>query len=195
LCIGHPPFAATVCDVAADLIRGDYVTWPGQVLRARNAGAPVVDSISNGFSVRLVMDGENRDCLFNYLDDSSDQLLVFSDKITARQDPLLHDKLLRSARALASKGKLHVHFSNVDGDEASILNGLTDAGTIIVEDGLNHIKALVSDRARALVTSFNVLSFSGRSSKRSSAFEVGIEIRPIGAIPDLLANLVSHLLA
>jgi phosphatidylserine/phosphatidylglycerophosphate/cardiolipin synthase-like enzyme len=192
LCVSSREFAAVACDVAADLFRERNAAWPAQILRTR-VDPESSAAITDGLEIRLVMDAENRDCLFNYLDQSVERLLIFSDKVTSKEDPLLRDKLLRTARALAVHSRLAIRFSSVDGDRAPILDGLKDAGAIVVEDGSNHMKALVSDDLRALITSFNLLSFGGHSSRRSSVFEMGIELRTAGSAVNLFETLLAPL--
>ena len=192
LCVSSPEFAAVVGDAAADLFREGSVSWPAQIMRTRVKHEPSTDARGN-ISIRLVMDAENRDCLFDYLDTSTERLLIFSDKVTAREDPLLRDKLLRSAHSLSTHSGLVVRFSATDGDHAPILQGLTDAGANVVQDGSNYSKALVSDDLRALVTSFNLLSFGGHSSRRASTFEVGVEVRTSNAESNSLRTLFASL--
>jgi phosphatidylserine/phosphatidylglycerophosphate/cardiolipin synthase-like enzyme len=191
LCIENAIFAAIVCDIAADLFREGGAMWPAQMLRTRikASSSPMSEPV---MEARLVMDAEHRDCLFSYLDSSRDRLLVYSDKVTSKEDPLLREKLIRTARELCSRHGLGVGFSSVDGDRASIIDGLADLGANVLGDGVNHMKALLSDDVRALVTSFNLLSFGGRSSRRSSGFEIGIELR-VPASSDGLQKLLAGL--
>jgi predicted transcriptional regulator len=192
LCISCPEFAAVVGDAAADLFREGSVAWPAQIMRTR-VKHKVSNTTNVGMEIRLVMDAENRDCLFDYLDNSSKRLLIFSDKVTSKEDSLLHDKLLRSAHMLSAYSGLVIRFNSTDGDNAPILEGLTLAGASVTQDGSNHSKALVSDDARALVTSFNLLSFGGHSSRRGSAFEVGVEIRNSDGEPNFIKTLFGGL--
>lgn len=140
-------------------------------------------------AVRLVADGDNRECLFAYLEQAQDRLVIMSDKVTAREDPLLRERLLQTARSLVARSRLTIRFSAVDGDSAPLLAGLRDAGTMIFEDGKNHAKVLLRDDTRALVTSFNLLSFGGRSARRSSGFELGLELRTASPAPQLFQRL------
>ena len=112
-----------------------------------------------------------------------------SDKVTAREDPLLREKLLQTARSLVTRSRLAIRFSAVDGDSAPLLAGLSEAGAAISEDGKNHAKVLLRDDVRALVTSFNLLSFGGRSGRRSSGFELGLELRASASAPELFGRL------
>jgi hypothetical protein len=139
------------------------------------------------------MDADNRDCLFAYLDESRDRLVVTSDKVTSKEDPLLRDKLRSSAQLLSSRSRLVLRYSSVDGERAPLLDGVSDAGATIICDERNHTKALVGDNHRALVTSFNLLSFGGHSSKRAAAFEIGIEMRANGLGPGLFQGLFAPL--
>jgi phosphatidylserine/phosphatidylglycerophosphate/cardiolipin synthase-like enzyme len=144
-------------------------------------------------AVRLVTDADNRECLFAYLEQAQERLVVMSDKVTAREDPLLREKLLRAARSLVSRSGLTIRFSAVDGDSAPLLAGLSEAGAMISEDGKNHAKVLLRDDVRALVTSFNLLSFGGRSVRRSSGFELGLELRAASGAPELFQGLFAAL--
>jgi phosphatidylserine/phosphatidylglycerophosphate/cardiolipin synthase-like enzyme len=191
LAVSNANLAVAVCDVAADLFREDRVAWPVQVLRSR-ASTELRDAAENlEFAVRLVADADNRECLFAYLEQAQERLVIMSDKVTARKDPLLHEKLLQSARSLAARSRLAVHFSSVDGDSAPLLAGLRDAGASIFEDGKNHAKVLLRDDVRVLVTSFNLLSFGGRSGRRSSGFELGLELRAASPAPEIFQRLYS----
>jgi len=193
LLVSSTDLAVTVCDVAADLFREDHVAWPAQVLRSR-AGSGLNGGTENAeLAVRLVADADNRECLFAYLEQAQDRLVVTSDKVTAREDPLLREKLLQRARALATRSRLTIRFNAVDGDRAPMLDGLRDAGAMIVEDGKNHAKVLLRDDTRALVTSYNLLSFGGRSGRRSSGFELGLELRTPRPAPELFQRLFAAL--
>jgi hypothetical protein len=101
--------------------------------------------------------------------------------------------LLRTSRRLSAHSHLTVRFSSIDGDRAPLLEGLTDAGAVVLQDAVNHVKALVRDDLRALITSFNLLSFGGRSGRRSSAFEIGLELRAASPEPEIFETLFSRL--
>jgi phosphatidylserine/phosphatidylglycerophosphate/cardiolipin synthase-like enzyme len=185
--------AVAVCDVAADLFREDRVAWPAQVLRSRSSSGLSSATDNTELAVRLVADADNRECLFAYLEQAQDRLVIASDKVTAREDPLLREKLLQAARSLVARSQLTIRFSAVDGDRAPLLAGLKDAGAAIFEDGKNHTKVLLRDDTRALVTSFNLLSFGGRSGRRSSGFELGLELRAARPAPELFQRLFAAL--
>jgi hypothetical protein len=193
LLVSSADLAVGVCDVAADLFREDRVAWPVQVLRS-SASSGLSGATENAeLAVRLVTDADNRECLFAYLEQAQDQLVITSDKVTAREDPLLHEQLLQRARSLVPRSRLTIRFNAVDGDRAPLLDGLMDAGAVIVEDGKNHAKMLLRDDTRALVTSFNLLSFGGRSGRRSSGFELGLELRTAAPAPELFKKLFAAL--
>jgi phosphatidylserine/phosphatidylglycerophosphate/cardiolipin synthase-like enzyme/DNA-binding transcriptional ArsR family regulator len=188
LAITSAGLVSEVCDVAADLFRDIGVAWPAQVLRLATRPGP--SSTQQGeISVRLVMDGENRDHLFDYLDESRNRVVVTSDKVTSKDDPLLRDKIRHSAQLLSGQSQLVLLYSSIDGERAPVLDGVADSGATVICEEQNHTKALVSDDRRALVTSFNLLSFGGHSSKRSAAFEIGIEIQTNGPAPELFRTL------
>jgi phosphatidylserine/phosphatidylglycerophosphate/cardiolipin synthase-like enzyme len=181
-----------VCDVAADLFRDISIAWPAQLLRV--ATRPDQKASQGGkMAVRLVMDADNRGRLFAYLEESRSRLFITSDKITSKDDPLLRDRLRHSAQLLSNKSQLVIRYSSIDGERAPLLDGVADAGAAILCDEENHTKALVSDDKRALVTSFNLLSFGGHSSKRSTAFELGIEIQTNEQVPELFRSLFEPL--
>ncbi len=193
LLVSSANLAVAVCDIAADLFREDRVAWPAQMLRSRERSEPRGDTKNSQLAVRLVADADNRECLFAYLEQARDRLVIMSDKVTAREDPLLHEKLLQTARSLAMRSRLVICFNAVDGDRAPLLAGLNKAGATIFEDGKNHAKVLLRDDIRALVTSFNLLSFGGRSGRRSSGFELGLEVRAASRTPELFRTLFTTL--
>ena len=169
-----------VCDIAADLFRDVSVAWPAQVLRSATSPdqrANQRDTQRDTIAARLVMDADNRGRLFAYLDESRTRLFVTTDKVTSKDDHLLRDKLKYSAQLLSNESRLVIRYGSIDGEHAPLLDGVADAGATILCDEQNHTKCLVSDDKRALVTSFNLLSFGGHSSRRSAAFEIGIEIQ------------------
>jgi hypothetical protein len=47
------------------------------------------------------------------------------------------------------------------------------------------------DNVRVLVTSFNLLSFGGRSGRRPSGFELGVELRTGSDTRELLPKLIA----
>lgn len=169
--------AAAACDVAADLFRDGRVAWPAQVLRSRPYFRAPHAAQSGEVDVRLVLDAGNRACVFAYLDDAQQQVVIASGKVTDKEDPFLREKLLQATRKLALGLRLALRFSSIDGDHAPLIQGLRDAGAVVIQDGRNHVKAALLDDRRALVTSFNLLSFGGHSWRRSSVFEMGIEIK------------------
>jgi hypothetical protein len=193
LLVSSADLAVAVCDVAADLFREDRVAWPVQVLRSCVSSGLSGTTENAELAVRLVADADNRECLFAYLEQAQERIVITSDKVTAREDPWLREKLLRTARSLAARSRLTIRFSAVDGDRAPLLAGLGDAGAAIVEDGKNHTKALIRDDSRALVTSFNLLSFGGRSGRRSTGFELGLELRAASPAPELFRKLLAPL--
>jgi predicted transcriptional regulator len=193
LLVSSANLAVAVCDVAADLFREDRVAWPVQVLRSL-ANTELKGTTEDAeLAVRLVADADNRECLFAYLEQAQDRLVITSDKVTAREDPLLHERLLQTARSLGTRSRLTIRFNAVDGDSAPLLAGLSDAGAAISADGKNHAKVLLRDDVRALVTSFNLLSFGGRSGRRSSGFELGLELRTASRAPELFQRLFGAL--
>lgn len=193
LLVSNANLAVAVCDVAADLFREDGVGWQIQVLRSRTSSGIKGTTENAELAVRLVADADNRECLFAYLEQTQDRLVVMSDKVTAREDPLLRERLLQTARSLVALSRLTIRFNAVDGGRAPLLDGLKEAGAVIVEDGKNHAKVLLRDDTRALVTSFNLLSFGGRSGRRSSGFELGLELRTAGPAPELFKRLFAAL--
>jgi len=193
LTVSSVDLAIAVCDVAADLLREDRVAWPVYVLRSRASTQLKNEGENAPLAVRLVADADNRECLFAYLEQAQDRLLITSDKVTAREDPLLREKLLQTARLLVTRSLLTIRYSAVDGDSAPLLAGLREAGAAILEDGKNHAKVLLRDDVRALVTSFNVLSFGGRSGRRSSGFELGLELRASSRAPELFQRLFASI--
>ena len=193
LLVSNADVAAAVCDIAADLFRDDRVAWPAQVLRSRTISESRSAGEDEGLAVRLVADGDNRECLFAYLEQAEERLLITSDKITSREDPMLHERLLQAARSLKTRSGLTIHYCAIDGEHAPLLAGLADAGATVIEDGLNHMKLLMRDNVRALVTSFNLLSFGGRSGRRPSGFELGVELRTGPDTRELLSKLFTEL--
>lgn len=194
LMVSNANLATALCDLAADFLREERVAWPVHILRSRATTEFGDATEASELSVRLVADADNRDCLFAYLDQAAERLVIMSDKVTSREDPLLHEKLLQTARSLATHSKLTVRFSKIDGENASLLSGLGEAGALICEDGKNHAKLLVRDDIRALVTSFNLLSFGGRSGRRSSGFELGLELRTASPAPETFHRLFADFL-
>ncbi len=154
LSIENPEVASMVCDVAADLFRDQAVGWPGQLLRLSSNRVQTAREAGD-LSVRLVLDADNRDCLFSYLDDAQMGAVVTSDKVTSKEDAFLHDKLLRAAKLLSDRSGLSIIYSSVDGERAALLEGVADAGAKILCDGRNHTKVALCDDYRGLVTSFN----------------------------------------
>jgi phosphatidylserine/phosphatidylglycerophosphate/cardiolipin synthase-like enzyme len=193
LLVSSVNLAVAVCDVAADLFREDRVAWQVQVLRSRASSEFKGAAEDAELAVRLVADADNRECLFAYLEQAEDRLVIKSDKVTAREDPMLRERLLQKARSLVARSQLTIRFNAIDGDRAPLLDGLRDAGAVIVEDGKNHAKVLLRDDTRALVTSFNLLSFGGRSGRRSSGFELGLELRTSRPAPELFKRLFAAL--
>jgi hypothetical protein len=189
LLVSNADVAVAICDIAADLLRDDRVGWPAQVLRSRAISASRNSDKPEGLAVRIVEDGDNRECLFAYLEQVEERLLITSDKITGREDPMLHERLLQAARSLKAHSGLTIRYCVKDAEHAPLLVGLADAGATVIEDGLNHMKVLMRDNLRALVTSFNLLSFGGRPGRRPSGFELGIELRIGSNAQELLAKL------
>jgi len=136
-----------------NLFREDRVDWPVQLLRSRASSGLSGATEKAELAVRLVADADNRECLFSYLEQAQDRLVITSDKVTAREDPLLCEKLLQTARSLVAHCRLTIRFNAVDGDRTPLLDGLKDAGAAIVEDGKNHTKVplrVVASRRRAI---------------------------------------------
>jgi predicted transcriptional regulator len=193
LLVSNANLAVAVCDLAADLFREDHVAWQVQVLRSRSASEPKGAAEDAELALRLVADADNRECLFAYLEQAEDRLVIMSDKVTAREDPMLRERLLQKAQSLGARSRLTIRFNAIDGDSAPLLDGLRDAGAVIDQDGKNHAKLLLRDDTRALVTSFNLLSFGGRSGRRSSGFELGLELRTSRHAPSLFQRLFAPL--
>ncbi len=193
LLVSAPAFAAVVGDTVADLIREGRVVWPTQWLRSLEVAAPDTDTHEGTLNVRLIPDAYNRECLFAYLEQAHERLVVASDKVTPKEDPLLHERLLRKAAVLGTKGSLTIRFRGSDSPDPPILVGLERAGATIVQDGNNHAKAATRDDTHALVTSFNLLSFGGWSSRRASGFELGVEVHAVSPAPKFFERLLEIL--
>ena len=176
------PLAEQLCDIAADLLHGRGALWPAQVLRKRRREHTSFAKGTDDLSVRVLVGAESRACLFEYAEAARQRLLIYSDKVTSRSDPMLHEKLFEAARTLALRGGLNLRYASIDGEGAPLLDGLAAVGARLSGDGLNHAKGIVMDSQCALVTSFNLLSFGGQSMQRSAASEIGIEVK--AALPD-----------
>jgi phosphatidylserine/phosphatidylglycerophosphate/cardiolipin synthase-like enzyme len=189
VCISSSEIVAAACDVAADLFRPGSVLWPAQVLRARVGGEIPA---SEGVKTRLVLDADNRQAVFRYLDQADEYLTIASGRVTSKDDPWLRERLAATAKRLGGRGGLSLSCGEIEGP-GSLLDGLADLGAAIGTDRSTHIKAMLSDDQRALITSFNLLSFSGHSSRRSSGFEIGVELRCDNRTPQIFQHLFPSL--
>jgi hypothetical protein len=177
LLVESADLSSKLSDFAADFCREDEAAWPSQLLRARG-GVSLESSSQEGLcSARLVVDMENRDAVFGYLDEANDSVFIAADRVSPKPDPFLHLRLSQAAQKLASCSGLSLRVCELESENPPVFEGLEKAGATIKIDGVNHAKVIVMDSASALVTSFNLLSFGGHSKSRSSGYELGLEIR------------------
>jgi hypothetical protein len=162
-------------DIGADLFHDGGPMWPSQLLRSISVISSGADDREHGDClVRTVLDRENRAILFDYLRRATERLIIASDKVSPVDDPLLRQQLATCAERLANPRNITLRFS--DGIASPVIAELSVRGARFESGGNNHAKFAIMDQERMLITSYNLLSFGGHSSRRTSAFELGVEI-------------------
>lgn len=170
--LGRCAVMEQITDWSADLFRIGGPAWPAHLLRASTTSEPSVVS-GNTVRVRLVPDRQSRQLLFTYLRDARDSLLVGSDHITPLEDPMLAS-LIAAASERLGPSAVRLRYGRKESEVVPLLGAPGSVDAVQLKG--HHAKYAFVDDGRALITSFNLLSFGGASSGRASGFELGVEV-------------------